>query len=193
MWIASKYGFFSIVKKKQTWEIRARKKSDLENLIKHALAPTGFTVLTTPQADYRWRVVLHRSIDVAGLFAALADTIDYSNFKNMVKDQKDQADKLPAYHRIWGEMNFYQEQQPDGKRKYQWDDWKPANSRGFSDRELELFPDYDPPLTREERDAAQAELDADAAAAARRKVRKMLGVDEEIALRDAKKKRKNKP
>ena len=79
MWLATKLGFFSIVKKgaPETWQVRARAARDLERLL--AAAQLKTEILATPQADYACRVVVDRE-QLARVFAALADSIDYSNY-----------------------------------------------------------------------------------------------------------------
>ena len=42
------------------------------------------------------------------MVSRLAEDIDYSNFKGKIAATKDQADKLRAYHDIWGIMYDYQ-------------------------------------------------------------------------------------
>ncbi|MCE0496924.1 MAG: hypothetical protein LV481_03140 [Methylacidiphilales bacterium] len=103
MWICSKLGFFSIVKKGEphTWQIRAHCKHDLEGLL--AALSLDKEVLSTPQADYAFRILVnHQELERA--FAALGDSIDYPNFKGCIGALSDQRDKLPAYHAFWRGM-----------------------------------------------------------------------------------------
>ena len=116
MWIASSYGFFSIVKKDGGWQVRARKASDLKEL--QRAVGGGFAKLpiqSTPHADYCARVGIpetakHR--ETLGLvFARLAGSIDYANFKDHISALPSQRGKLNAYHDIWGTMMGYQRHQ----------------------------------------------------------------------------------
>src|SRR5439155_23367808 len=81
MWICSKLGFFSIVKKGQpdTWQLRARSENDLRTLLNAASLKTG--ILSTPRADYAFRAVVGTE-DLSRLFAVLVYSIDYPNFKS---------------------------------------------------------------------------------------------------------------
>jgi hypothetical protein len=99
MWIASHFGFFSIVFKEGHWHVRARQKSELEEL-------TGAAKLTAkieewPQADYRWRVRLKDGADLERVFDALRESVTYSNFKSHIGTLPKQRAKLPAYHELW--------------------------------------------------------------------------------------------
>ena len=111
MWIASKYGFFSIVKKNGGWHIRARNRTDLPLLQKAVGGEFGKLVVhTTRDADYISRVFIQDSMPgaVSDIMRALGDSVDYSNFKNHIHDNADQQDKLPAYSRVWSHMHAYQ-------------------------------------------------------------------------------------
>lgn len=108
MWIASKIGFFSIVTKDGHLHVRARLRRDLENL----LALPGFpqaSIESWPHADYRWRIRL--DLGAAGVvLGALAETVDYPNFKSEVACRPDQRGKLSAYHHLWHELLAIQEE-----------------------------------------------------------------------------------
>jgi hypothetical protein len=108
MWIASKYGFFSIVKSSQVnseWMIRGRVKNDLA-LLKEAVEISS-EILETLDSDYRYRLIVNQAelSQVMNAFSA----IDYSNFKGHIATLPEQRHKLDAYHRIWSIM--YQTQQ----------------------------------------------------------------------------------
>ena len=106
MWLFTKSGFYSIVRKgADEWHVRARAKKDLENLA--ALVGEKHRIHCSSLADYRWRIVC-RAAAARRMIDALAADIDYSNFKAAVGATPDQADKLPAYHEIWGIMFDYQ-------------------------------------------------------------------------------------
>jgi hypothetical protein len=110
MWIFSKQGFFSIVKKKyldqpKPYQIRARSLNDLENLIK--AADLEEEIIETPYADYFFRIIADQA-DLEKIFNILQKELKYENFKNMVGRHEDQRDKLDAYHKIWKTMYNYQ-------------------------------------------------------------------------------------
>lgn len=102
MWIASKYGWFSIVRKEDGFHVRARDKADLEELLQ---AWDGATEIETwPGADYRYRVRLTDPGLLADLLEVLGNSIDYPNFKSMIRASESQKAKLGAYHEIWATM-----------------------------------------------------------------------------------------
>lgn len=106
MWLFTKSGFYSIVRKGNgEYHVRARARKDLENLV--ALSGRKHKIHRFPNADYRWRIVCG-GLEVRLLIDHLAAGIDYPNFKAVVGATPDQADKLPAYHEIWGVMAGYQ-------------------------------------------------------------------------------------
>ena len=108
MWLFTKSGFYSIVRKDNgEWHVRSRAKKDLENLV--ALSGKKHWIHRSPNADYRWRIVC-RGLEARLLIDRLAAGIDYANFKAAVGATPDQADKLPAYHEIWGAMASYQDE-----------------------------------------------------------------------------------
>jgi hypothetical protein len=103
MWIASTSGFFSIVQHRDfpdQFIIRARVKKDLESIVDSS------KILSTPEADYRYRVILKKE-EVATIYQGLLSGIDYPNFKNAVASNPFQKDKLSAYHKIWQVMWEY--------------------------------------------------------------------------------------
>ena len=110
MWIFTKHGFFSIVKKKyldqpKPYQVRARSLNDLENLIKEA--QLGEDIIETPYADYFFRIIADEA-DLDKIFKMLQAELNYENFKNMIGRQDNQQDKLDAYHKIWNVMYNYQ-------------------------------------------------------------------------------------
>ncbi len=109
MWLATKFGFYSIVRKRAAtptapaeFHVRARVRQDLENLLASAGLP-GREILDWDTSDYRYRF-LASAEDVALLLGQLAATLDYSNFKSEIARTADQRARLPAYHRVWEEM-----------------------------------------------------------------------------------------
>ncbi len=108
MWIASKFGFFSIVQKQApaegapaVYHVRARLRADIENLLNAARLRKH--IEEWPQADYRYRFIGSEA-DVALVMACLAATLDYDNFKSKIGRTPDRKSKLDAYHEIWSVM-----------------------------------------------------------------------------------------
>jgi len=114
MWLCTKIGFYSIVKKGTpgTWQIRARVRKDLQNLV--AVAKIGVSPIETPDGDYHWRIVVNAP-QMARVFEILALSIDYPNFKNCIAQTPDQQQKLNAYHNFWRDMLTVQHQQKTRK------------------------------------------------------------------------------
>lgn len=73
--------------------------------------PTEFLWLTgkrqssppPPRADYAYRIVVDKG-NLADLFATLAQSINYSKFKDCIARQPGQRPKLHAYHSFWASM-----------------------------------------------------------------------------------------
>ena len=106
MWIASKFGFYSIVcKDDDEFHIRARLRVDLENLL--AATNLDEDINQSDRADYRYRLVVG-SDAVKKVFSILCESINYPNFKNQIAETPSQKGKLDAYHDIWSVM--YSEQ-----------------------------------------------------------------------------------
>lgn len=117
MWICSKLGFFSVVRKPDgLFHIRARVRKDLENLA--AGLGRGFSVKihdshkTDPQADYAFRIVVPLKAWVV-LSEVLIDSVDYANFKGIVGATPDQRERLPIYSRFHHEMERFQNGEAD--------------------------------------------------------------------------------
>src|SRR5512133_2102462 len=85
MWLCTKLGFYSIVKKGKPgeWQVRARLKQDLENLL--VIAKVKSEIISTPNADYACRAILDWR-QIQEVFTALAKSIDYPNFKDKVHE-----------------------------------------------------------------------------------------------------------
>jgi len=97
MWICSKYGFFSMVYKNHAYNVRARVENDLQNLI--TVAGLNRKVITSETTDYPFRILIEDQ-EYQQVMDALADSVDYDNFKDMIDHKPDQKDK--PYHEIWG-------------------------------------------------------------------------------------------
>lgn len=102
MWICSKMGFFSIVahkEEKDQFLIRWRFEEECD-VVRYLLPRV--VVQETPKADYAFRCTVTRE-RMQRFVAALADGIDYPNFKNEAA-RWGQDKKLPAYHELWHSM-----------------------------------------------------------------------------------------
>jgi hypothetical protein len=106
MWIASKYGWFSIVKKADGFHIRARRRGDLVNLSK-LFDPQGMRpsrpeiVRSYPGSDYPWRMITPQYWVVEQMVSLMVDQIDYPNFKEVIHTTPDQAHKGAGYGQMW--------------------------------------------------------------------------------------------
>jgi hypothetical protein len=125
MWICSKLGFYSIVRKPDGFHVRARTKADLVNL-KNALSKEfheslirSLEIETWPQADYRYRIRitgLFFPCEIFAVFEVLMRTVDYANFKNEVAARPDQRAKLNAYCNLWHSLEQLQNGGPADER-----------------------------------------------------------------------------
>jgi hypothetical protein len=115
MWLATKYGFYSIVQKrdgyidKQLYQVRARVRRDLENLLE--LTKLDREILAWPKADYRYRFLASFQ-DLIAIMNSLAESLDYDDFKATITKRKDQSAKLTAYHDLWRNLAQLQKQGP---------------------------------------------------------------------------------
>jgi hypothetical protein len=84
MWIASKYGWFSIVKEGVALHVRARSKKGMEELCIQIYKNTGISVAISKwrMADHRFRFVTRDRQVARSVFMIFANSIDYPNFKN---------------------------------------------------------------------------------------------------------------
>lgn len=78
--------------------VRARVKGDIERVF------DGRAAVHTPDADYPYRTILHRSVVATAMHREIA-TLDYPNFKASVEE----ADRELAAHRVWSVMRDLQE------------------------------------------------------------------------------------
>jgi hypothetical protein len=103
MWLCTKIGFFSIVKKDDGYHVRARVRKDLENL--QALLKKVDVVLPEierwPTADYRHRIRLGNSPKaLQWILIQFAEDLDYANFKGVIAGNDEQRNKLRAYSQL---------------------------------------------------------------------------------------------
>ena len=111
MWLATKIGFFSVTISTVDGraQFRARVQSDLDEL-RTFLADHSVELsetLTIGTADYRYRAFVDKE-RLPEALAALAESVDYSNFKGEIGRSPTQRHKLDAYHEIWDVMHRLQ-------------------------------------------------------------------------------------
>jgi len=111
MWLATKFGFFSVVAHRDDPDlvlVRARSRDDLEQLRGFAEGRDICTplIILTATADYCCRIIVARS-DWDRLGAALVADIDYTNFKQQVHGD---PERDAAYMQMWSIMRRFQEQ-----------------------------------------------------------------------------------
>lgn len=108
MWVCLNNAFLSIVHKDCAPDellVRARRPGDIERVFPDA------EVTDSWGTDYQFRAIVKRE-QVADAMISLAMTVDYSNFKNSVRD-----DKLhDAYSRFWHEHARLQPRRPYTRR-----------------------------------------------------------------------------
>ena len=109
MWLATKQGFYSIVKdnKSSDYIVRARSRVDLQNLKKLVESISDRGIITTRESDYMFRIFVNQQ-ELFEITLSLSIEIDYHNFKDKVKDTPTQKDKVGYYSEIWGTMFDYQ-------------------------------------------------------------------------------------
>ncbi len=97
MWLMTKYGFFSIVRKAPgTFHVRSREIRDIENLVRHVPLP-GARILDTTGRDYSARIIVGPE-EVRAILNFLGENIDYDHFQEMIGNTPDQSHK--PYQRI---------------------------------------------------------------------------------------------
>ena len=112
MWILTKIGFYSIIKKPShlnpdgpaVFNIRGRDKEDLKRLaelVSPDLAKRP-VVHEYDYSDYPYRIYLHMQQDMDSLMAKLSVLIDYDNFKDTIDATPHQKLKSEPYHEFWG-------------------------------------------------------------------------------------------
>lgn len=103
MWLITPVGFFSVVQKPAdvaagTLTVRSRVRSDLDAL-RAAVLPELTPTKETTSSDYRFRAQAPKTA-VAAALAKLAESIDYSNFKDVVA-QRQGKERAHLYHGVW--------------------------------------------------------------------------------------------
>ena len=103
MWLFTKFGFFSVVKKgtNDDLTIRSRTRSDLDRLRNHYL-PSLSASRAHEGTDYPWRATASASA-LAEAMSAIAQDIDYANFKDEVAFSLGK-DRAKRYGRVWSAL-----------------------------------------------------------------------------------------
>lgn len=98
MWLATKFGFFSIVQKGGSYQVRARVRADLEELQKAA----GLALVVDDESgtDYPCRIHLDAE-QLQSVMRLLGESVDYPNFKDQIARDRRQRARLGIYHQVW--------------------------------------------------------------------------------------------
>ncbi len=111
MWIYLNTGFYSVVHKppcqKDELLVRTRSKVDIDKLQKQLKEKFNFDgeILSTPKADYAFRMVVPRHMIATFLVGAIME-LDYPNFKNTIQGKDYQ--RHDAYMKCWEAMYEWQ-------------------------------------------------------------------------------------
>lgn len=117
MWLFTVYGFFSISVQDGKTVVRARLQKHLEALAKRFPNEVSVAaIVTTMQADYRYRVVLTKKA-WAAVNAELVAEQSWANFKNEAAKVNGQDDYLRTLHQIWEVMYGVQRRAPAGTKQ----------------------------------------------------------------------------
>lgn len=119
MWIFSKLGFFSAVESPLVPEnviVRSRLPGDLDRLLQ-AMTPEEHRlcgepkIFITPDADYRYRLELSKSV-FAELVRRQAEDIDYDSLENAVRGGNPIRDTayMNVWRAMWAAQNFGENQ-----------------------------------------------------------------------------------
>ena len=111
MWIASRHGWYSVVRRDDGWHVRARVRGDLENLIRAAQLPLTCPIREWDGSDYRYRLIV-TAAQLQKICRALGESVNYPNFKKTIEEIADQSDKLDVYHQVWGAVAGLQDYLP---------------------------------------------------------------------------------
>jgi hypothetical protein len=121
MWLFTRYGFYSIAcarkpdgsRDTETVMIRCRRKAHLQNLQSRFPAVARLQVMTLPEHDYRYRLIVPKA-DWAVIAGELAAEQEWSNFKNEAARFQGSAgsDYVHALHRVWDVMYELQRSEP---------------------------------------------------------------------------------
>ena len=97
MWLYTDRAFFSVVENrhdKTQFLVRGRYKGDIETFFPDA------KVDVNAGTDYKYRAYLPKKLVQERFMEYMGKELDYTNFKNSVKDER----RLAAYHDVWHTM-----------------------------------------------------------------------------------------
>ena len=113
MWLFTRYGFYSVACASQpsgsidpgTVMIRARRAAHLSNLQERFPSLAGKEIVTLPDRDYRYRLIVAKELWAVAL-SELGREQDWANFKNEVARYQGDADPwyVHALHDVWSVM-----------------------------------------------------------------------------------------
>ena len=122
MWIATKYGWFSMVRAHDgiRFMVRARRKSHLEELIyaMDFLKVSNTQIVETVHTDYKFRIFITEA-QLKMIMLEMVEDLDYSNFKNEAKEfqegrQVEGTDNyIESLHQVWWEMLYMGQDKKD--------------------------------------------------------------------------------
>jgi hypothetical protein len=102
----TKHGFYSIVQKSPgEFHVRARVEDDLKNLLRRVPLPE-LKIHSSAVTDYSYRIIVNHE-QMLFILRFLGESLDYSNFKDMIHDNPDQRGKSDVYGKIW--LNLFDE------------------------------------------------------------------------------------
>lgn len=109
MWLFTKIGFYSIVKEHDSKKflVRGRTRKDIVNLINAVPCLKDKKVVHTPIRDYHFRIIVSQR-ELTKITTLLSEEVDYTNFKNEVKQSVNQKDKVNLLNKVWWIMFEYQ-------------------------------------------------------------------------------------
>jgi hypothetical protein len=115
-WLMTTMGFFSVAAKGKPgeYQIRARQRGDLENLIR-AADLRGQKIISTDNSDYAFRIVVLRD-ELDRAFEAVENSITYDNVKSAVGRTPGQEQHASLYHSVWSILGKLQAGGPYGQR-----------------------------------------------------------------------------
>lgn len=102
MWLFTDFGFFSAVQHRDDPTkvmVRARARADLQSLLDRNDFVGDVDIVTTPAADYPYRIVVDKT-DWTAAVARAASSVDYDNFKGAVAARQG-WNRADAYHHVW--------------------------------------------------------------------------------------------
>lgn len=102
MWVFTKHGFVSAVRKKEFAEFLTVRARDRESLVELAEMYEA-QIAKSPHADYPYRVFV-KPADFAAWLAEAAVEIDYENFKNAVASSRGFEFAIPL-NSVWAAMH----------------------------------------------------------------------------------------